>query len=67
MTALLLTFAEAEQIGQEMHDRFVANDVTPPLTRDDLGWADMVQFIMRRANDAAASRNYAAAEQGVRG
>ena len=56
MTIPLITFAEAEQIGQEMHDRFVANDVTPPLSRDDLGWADMVQFVMRRANDAVMAR-----------
>lgn len=56
MTIPLITFAEAEWIGQEMHDRFVANDVTPPLTRDDMGWADMVQFVMRRANEAVMAR-----------
>lgn len=47
----ILTFGQAEQIGQEMHDRFVANDVTPPMPRDDMGWADLVQFVMRRARD----------------
>lgn len=43
-------------LGQEMHDRFVANDVTPPLTRGDLAWADMVQFVMRRAGDLVGER-----------
>jgi hypothetical protein len=57
MTApLLITFAEAEAIGQDMHDRFLAMDAAPPLPRDDMGWGDLVQFIMRRANDAAAAR-----------
>lgn len=56
MTTPILTFAQAEKLGQEMHDRFVANDVTPPLTRDDMGWADMVQFVMRRAGDLVADR-----------
>lgn len=53
---MLLTFAEAEIIGIALHDRLVANDVTPPLARDDMAWADLVQFVMRQAAEAHAAR-----------
>ena len=56
MTSMLLTFAEAEIIGIALHDRLVANDVTPPLARDDMAWADLVQFVMRQAAEAHAAR-----------
>ena len=32
-----------------MHDRFVANGITPPAARDDYWWADLVQFVIRQA------------------
>lgn len=51
-----LTFAQAEKLGQEMHDRFVSDGRTPPMPRDDLAWADMVQFVMRRAGDLVGER-----------
>lgn len=47
----LLTFAEAEQIGAELHDRWQSMAGAVPLARDDLAWGDIVQFICRRARD----------------
>jgi hypothetical protein len=51
----LLSFTDAETIGIALHDRWEKMTGEPPLTRDDLGWADVVQFIIReaRAIDAA--------------
>lgn len=54
--ALLISFAEAEAIGVAVHDRWVKLGVAPVLTRDDLGWGDLVQFIVREANAAVAAR-----------
>lgn len=52
----IINFGEAEAIGQAMHDRFVEFGVTLPLSRDDMGWADLVQFVVRKANAALAAR-----------
>lgn len=51
----LLTFTDAETIGIALHDRWEKMTGKPPLTRDDLGWGDLVQFVIReaRAIDAA--------------
>lgn len=35
----LLTFAEAEAIGVAIYDRYMFHNLTPPMGRDDLGWA----------------------------
>lgn len=50
----LITFAEAEAIGQEMHDRWqLLGGGDAPLDRADFAWADLVQFVIRKANEAA--------------
>ena len=56
MTRPLITFAEAEAIGAAVHDRLVAMAVTPPMTRDDMGWADLAQFVSRQIGDTIAAR-----------
>lgn len=52
-----LSFGEAEAIGVACFDRWekMAGD-TPPLGRDDLGWADLVQLVWRRGTAALALR-----------
>lgn len=53
----LVTFTEAEAIGGELHDRWAKfTRETPPLGREDFAWADMVQFVIRRADEAARER-----------
>lgn len=53
----LVTFTEAETIGGELFDRWAAlAGSEPPLTRGDFAWADMVQFVLRRASEAARAR-----------
>jgi hypothetical protein len=45
----LLTFEQALRVGELLHDRWsiMAGDV--PLTRDDMAWGDIVQFVLRSA------------------
>lgn len=53
----VVKFSEAEQIGAELHDRWA--DMTgkePPFSREDLAWADVTQFIVRRAAALAERR-----------
>jgi hypothetical protein len=52
----LISFAEAEAIGLAVHDRIAAMGAVPPMRRDDLGWGDLVQFVLRSARSAAAAR-----------
>lgn len=53
---LLLTFGEAERIGMALHDRFIAMMGSAPMTRDDQGWGDVVQFVMRESRQAISER-----------
>lgn len=56
MTAPLLTFAEAEAVGRKLQARWEAMAGTTPLPADDLAWADIVQFVLRKARDVADER-----------
>jgi hypothetical protein len=47
----LLRFDQAEAIGADLHAWMVQRGWTPPMAADCLGWADTVQFIVRRARD----------------
>lgn len=53
-----LSFAEAEAIGVACFDRWekMAGEGSAPLSRDDMGWADLVQFIWRTGTSAIADR-----------
>lgn len=54
----LITFAEAETIGGEMHDRWeLMANASPPIERTDFAWADLVQFVIRRADEVARRRS----------
>lgn len=52
----LLRFAEAEALGHALHDHWEKMSGTPPLRRDDMGWADVVQFVLRKAFEAEVAR-----------
>jgi hypothetical protein len=54
--APLVTFAEAEEIGRRLHDRWAKMTGQAPLARDDLGWADITQFLLRTARDVVDAR-----------
>ncbi len=49
-TAPLVSFDQAETIGRRLHDHWLKmNDGTAPMSADNLGWADVVQFVVREA------------------
>lgn len=52
----LITFAEAEAIGQRLHDHWERMAGNAPLQRDDMGWGDLVQQTLRFARDVVDSR-----------
>jgi len=51
-----LTFDEAEAVGAELHDHLVRLTGTSPFDRGDLGLADTVQFVARKARERVAER-----------
>ena len=52
----LLRFDQAEAIGADLHAWMVRRGWTPPMAADDMGWADTVHFIVRRARDGDEGR-----------
>lgn len=52
----LVTFAQAEQLGGELHDYVQRHAAEAPFVRDDMAWADMVQFVIRRARGLAGEQ-----------
>jgi hypothetical protein len=51
-----LTFGEAEAIGADLHDHLVRMTGASPFERGDLGLADTVQFIARKARERVEQR-----------
>lgn len=49
----LLTFTQAQRVGELLHDRWSAMAGQVPLERDDMAWGDIVQFVLRMADDIA--------------
>ena len=48
----LQTFTRAQAIGELLHDRFNAmTGKDAPFAIDDMAWADIVQFVVRKARD----------------
>lgn len=47
----LLSFSQAQRVGALLHDRWGAIAGQVPLTRDDMAWGDIVQFVLRMADD----------------
>lgn len=54
---LLLTFAQAEFVGEQLHDYWQQMAGEAPLRRDDTAWGDVVQFVLRKARDARDASN----------
>ena len=52
----LLTFAEAEAVGQKLHDHWKKMAPDLPLTADDMALADIVQFVAREARGLVRER-----------
>lgn len=50
----LLTFGQALRVGELLHDRWSIMAGTVPLSRDDMAWGDIVQFVLRTASAVAA-------------
>jgi hypothetical protein len=59
-----LTFREAEILGTLLHDRWEKMTGKAPLERSDMAWADIVQFVVRKAGDLASEREDAARRNG---
>lgn len=51
-----LTFDEAEAVGAELHDHFVRMTGASPFPPGDLGLADTVQFVARKARERVSGR-----------
>jgi predicted protein tyrosine phosphatase len=56
-----LTYDEAQTVGQALHDHWGKMIGTTPVERDSLTWADLVQFVARKARERVAERD---AEEG---
>jgi hypothetical protein len=50
-----LTFGQAERVGVALHDRWEKMTGEAPLKRDDLAWGDVVQFVIRTAQEVIGS------------
>lgn len=52
----ILSFDEAQVVGAQMHDHWLHMTGEVPIDRDNLGWADLVQFVTRKACERVAER-----------
>jgi len=58
MTTLpLLSYDEAQSVGEVLHDHWVRMTGEAPIARDNLGWADLVQFVTRKACERVVERD----------
>lgn len=58
----LLSFSEAEAVGAALHDHMEKQLGAVPMDRDDMGWGDLVQFVLRRAGETVRDREEGSAE-----
>jgi hypothetical protein len=56
MTLPILTYDEAQIVGEAVHDHWVRMRGETPIARDNLGWADLVQFVTRKACEQVVER-----------
>lgn len=47
----LVSFERAQAIGEELHDHWEKMAGQAPMRRDDMGWADIVQRVVRATRD----------------
>ncbi len=52
----ILSYDEAQQVGVRVHDHWMRMTGEAPIPRDNLGWADLVQFVTRVACERVADR-----------
>ena len=52
----ILRFDDAQAVGEAVHDQWEKLVGPAPLARDDLAWADLVQFVARAARARVAER-----------
>ena len=58
-TMPLLSYDEAQEVGAAVHDHWLRLTGEAPIGRDDLGWADLVQFVTRKACERVVEREAA--------
>ena len=56
----ILTYDEAQDVGAAVHDHWLRMNGEAPIGRDHLGWADLVQFVTRKACERVVEREAAA-------
>lgn len=52
----ILSYDEAQDVGAALHDHWLRLTGAAPIGRDDLGWADLVQFVTRKACERVVAR-----------
>jgi hypothetical protein len=52
----ILSYDEALAVGADVHDHWQRMTGAAPIGRDDLSWADLVQFVTRKACERMVER-----------
>ena len=52
----ILSYDEAQDVGVAVHDHWLRMNGAAPIGRDHLGWADLVQFVTRKACERVVER-----------
>ena len=52
----ILSFDEAQEVGAAVHDHWLRMTGEAPAARDSLAWADLVQFVTRKACERVVER-----------
>jgi predicted protein tyrosine phosphatase len=55
-TMPVLSYDDAQAVGEAFHDHWAKMAGSAPIERGDLAWADMVQFVARTARERIAAR-----------
>jgi hypothetical protein len=57
VTLPILSFDEAQSVGEKVHDHWVRQNGDAPVPRHDLAWGDLVQFVTRQACEHVVARS----------
>ena len=52
----ILSYDEAQDVGAAVHDHWLRMNGAAPIGRDHLAWADLVQFVTRKACERVVER-----------
>jgi predicted protein tyrosine phosphatase len=55
----ILSYDEAQDVGAAVHDHWLRMTGEAPIGRDQLGWADLVQFVTCKACERVVEREAA--------